>query len=231
MKKTTLNFIINALMFVFMSIIAGIGFLIKYTLISGQERWTLYGENVALSFMGMDRHEWGDIHLIFGYILLVLLIIHIILHWNAITCICNRIFQKKQINTLVKILFITICTMFIVVPFIVKPEISKIGHGEGRHVANYNNRNEIENTNKKEELENINNTGIQEHPNPLIEIRGYMTLAEISEKYNIPTEFIKVKLNVPKSVPDKQKLSWLRNKYNVKMNDVEKIIIDYQKNK
>jgi len=35
-KKSTLNFIIDALMFLCMSVLAGIGLLIKYTLVSGQ---------------------------------------------------------------------------------------------------------------------------------------------------------------------------------------------------
>lgn len=179
-----------------MSAMAGIGFLIKYTLISGQERWVVYGSNFELYLFGMDRHEWGAIHLIIGFVLLGLLVLHIILHYDIIICLYNRIFQKKMVYKLITVLFITICSLFIIVPFLVKPEVSTIEHRKGRYATT-------------------------------VEIRGYMTIDEISKKYKIPTEFIKTRLNIPRSVPDKQRLSWLRKKYNIEMSDVEKIIKEY----
>tara|TARA_R110002033_G_scaffold38827_3_gene78300 strand:+ start:2890 stop:3105 length:216 start_codon:yes stop_codon:yes gene_type:complete len=51
-----------------MSAVVGIGFLIKYTLISGKERNVIYGKNVELSLFGMDRHEWGYIHLVIAFV-------------------------------------------------------------------------------------------------------------------------------------------------------------------
>ena len=56
MKKSKINFIIDFLMFIFMFAIAGIGFLIKYFLIPGKERWIKYGSNVDLFLFEMDRH-------------------------------------------------------------------------------------------------------------------------------------------------------------------------------
>lgn len=80
MHKSILNFSINAVMALCMSAIIGIGFLIKYTLISGQERWDVYGKNVELYWYGMDRNQWGLFHLILGFVLMVLLVAHIVLH-------------------------------------------------------------------------------------------------------------------------------------------------------
>ena len=232
MKKSTINFIINVLMVLCMSAIAGIGFLIKYTLIPGQERWLVYSDNVELYLFGMDRHEWGTIHLIIGFVLLGLLVTHIILHWNTIICIYNRIFQRKPVNKLITILFITICVLFIIVPLLIKPKIITIEHGEGRQTTNYNNRtkrnsNEIT-TYEKEKLNNIEPHEIHKTSDLTIEIKGYMALDEISKKYKVPTEFIKTRLNLPKSVPDNQRLSWIRKKYDIEMNDIAKIIIEYQ---
>ena len=68
MKKSTINFIIDVLMFICMAAVAGIGFLIKYTLISGRESWIVYGDKVDLYFLGIYRHEWGTIHLIIGFV-------------------------------------------------------------------------------------------------------------------------------------------------------------------
>ncbi len=234
MKRSTLNFWIDALMLAIMSSIVGIGFLIKYVLIPGQERWVVYGENVELYYLGMDRHEWGTIHLILGFVLLALLVLHIIFHWKVIVCLYNRIFQRKRIRTLLSFLFLAICTAFVLIPFLVKPEVLKISHGEGRHAdhdslqidqeitvkdtAEVEVRNEVRNegkSHKKQELSRI-------------EVRGYMTLKEISEKYNVPTSHIKTKLNIPQSTPDDERLSRLRQKYGIEMNEVKEMIDGYK---
>lgn len=46
-----------------MSSVLGVGLLIKYTLISGQEQISKYGRNDKLLLLGLNRHEWGEIHL------------------------------------------------------------------------------------------------------------------------------------------------------------------------
>ena len=230
MKKTKINLIIDALMFLCMSAIAGIGFLIKYTLIPGQERWIVYGDNVELYLFGMNRHEWGSIHLIIGYVLLALLILHIVLHWKLIVCVYDKIFKRKQIRNLISIVFITVSMLFIVVPFFVKPTISKIEKGAGRHTTNYNKPIKIEDniTQIKEKSDNTKHTNTHEQSNQLIKIKGYMSLDEISKKYQVPTNVIKTKLNIPTSISDNQKLSWIRKKYNIQMRDVEELIKEYR---
>jgi hypothetical protein len=119
MRKPTLNFIINALMFFCLSAITGIGLLIKYTLISGQEQISKYGSNVKLSLFGLNRHEWGEIHLIIGFILIGLLTLHIILHWKAIKSVYKGLQHKKPAIKFISIVFFTICFLLIAIPFIV----------------------------------------------------------------------------------------------------------------
>jgi hypothetical protein len=67
--KSRINFLIDVVMFLMMMAIAGIGFLMKYVLVPGSERWEKYGSNVDLFLWGWDRHQWGALHLILGYIL------------------------------------------------------------------------------------------------------------------------------------------------------------------
>ena len=221
-------------MFLSMSAIAGIGFLIKFTLIPGQDRWIKYGRNVDLYLFGMDRHEWGTIHLIIGFILLGLLVLHIILHWYSLTCVFNRIFKRKLVKKIIALLMIVISAFLIIVPFLVKPKTDEIEQGKGRQTTNFNGRTKRENktitTYEKENLNNANSFEIHDHSNPSIEVRGYMTLDEVSKKYKVPTEFIKTRLNIPKSIPDKQRLGWLRKKYDFRMSEVEEIINEYQEN-
>lgn len=124
-------------MFLCMSAIAGIGFLIKYTLINGQERWMVYNDHVELYFWGMDRHEWGSVHLIIAYVLLGLLVLHIILHWKIVVCVYDKMVQRKLARKLISVVFIAIALLFNVVPFFVKPTVCKIEQGAGKHTTNY----------------------------------------------------------------------------------------------
>ena len=233
MKKSTLNFIIDALMFLCMAAIAGIGFLIKYTLISGQNRWIVYNDNVELYLFGMDRHEWGSIHLILGYILLGLLALHIILHWKIVVTIYNRLIKRKQLKQLTTVIFIIVSALMIIVPFLIKPEIVKIEHDKGRHESIHHIHNDKE-TDKsvsyddKEELDATKNSTIQQNSNSSVEIKGSMTLDEVSKKYNVPIVYIKAKLNIPTSVSDYEKIGRLRKEFDIKMKDVEVIINEYK---
>lgn len=135
MKKPQLNFTINTIMTVCMSAIIGTGFLIKFNLISGQKRWLVYGENVELYVMGMDRHQWGTVHLILGFMLIGLLAVHIFLHWNIIISVYKKIIEQPILNKFVALGFIVICVMLILVPLFIKPEIKPIKKGNGRHVT------------------------------------------------------------------------------------------------
>ena len=52
MNKGKLNFPIDALMFLAMSAIAGLGFLVKYVLLPGRESTIKYGRRVELACLG-----------------------------------------------------------------------------------------------------------------------------------------------------------------------------------
>ena len=154
-------------MFICMAAITGIGFLMKYTLISGQESWIVYGEKVDLYFFGMDRHEWGSIHLIIGFVLLGLIALHVILHWKMIICMYNRMFQGKLVKRIIAILFIAICALLIIFPFMIKPDVIKAEHGRGRQSTidniHSNKKSNTANTHKNKKLKNVRGKMNRQH--------------------------------------------------------------------
>ncbi len=91
MKKPLINYIIDALMFLLIIPIAGIGIIMEYVLPSGQGG----GKDVLL---GLTRHEWGSIHWYCSIVFVVLLITHIVLHWNWIKSMTKSFFKKKKAN-------------------------------------------------------------------------------------------------------------------------------------
>jgi hypothetical protein len=128
--KSQLNFVIDALMFLVIMAMAGLGLLMKYVLVPGRERWVKYGRNVNLTLFDWDRHDWGDIHLYLGPFFLGLLGLHIILHWRQIVGLFQG-FVPPERRSLVLLAFVLLAVFLIYFPFLVSPEIGELGRGLG----------------------------------------------------------------------------------------------------
>jgi hypothetical protein len=119
----------------------------------------------------------------------------------------------------------------IVLPFLFKPEILEIGQGKGRHSINRNDKTrEADIYLHSDTTSNITQERINENneTNTAFDVKGYMTLEEISNKYNIPSNYIKTQLNIPTSVSDKQKLGQLKRQYDFTMHDIEVVIANFK---
>ena len=132
MDKLKLNFIIDALMFLILMAMAGLGFLMKYTLPPGRAVHATYGSNLALSWLGWDRHDWGDIHLYLAFILLGVLIIHLILHWKQILGLFQRLVPDPRRRYRIALVFLIISLLLIYFPFLITPDMQPRGRGGGR---------------------------------------------------------------------------------------------------
>jgi len=135
MRKPSWSFALNAAMALCMSAVIGIGFLIKYTLISGLERKSIYGKNVDLYLFNMDRHQWGTIHFILGLVFFALLAIHVFLHAKVISTMYNKLVKTPLTKKLLAFIFILLCALFLLVPFFITPKIKPLDKGKGQQVT------------------------------------------------------------------------------------------------
>ncbi len=235
MKKSEINFIIDAFMFLLMSLLIGLGLLIKYILLPNKEVWLVYQQNVELTFLGLDRHQWGTIHLIIALILIALLIFHIILHWKQIVCIYKRMLLNRGLRIVLTISFVGISAVLILFSFLIMVETSE--HKPLRKYQNQQDHYEktiigkdsdtiVDQTKKKnEEKDNADHEA--KYKNRNIDIKGYMTLNEVSDKYNVPVEHLKSELNIPDKERGDTRLAQLKRKYAFTMSDVINIIDEY----
>ncbi len=132
MEKGKLNFVIDAMMFILLMAIAGLGFLMKYVLIPGKETPRVYGRHVELYLWGMDRHDWGSIHLYLAFTLLTLLVIHLILHWQMIVGLYDKLIDSPRLRTRVAFGMLILTVLLLYFPFLVTPEVQERGTGGGR---------------------------------------------------------------------------------------------------
>ena len=229
MKKSHFNFINDTVMFLVMMAIVGLGFLMKYNLIPGEQRWLKYGRNVDLYLFGLDRHQWGTIHLILGFILLGLLALHIILHWKVILSMYRQLIRNNKSRKKLGFTFIIVSLILIILPLILKPEIRELIKGEGRF-GRYSSTKAAEILTPGESSKKSGNSKENHrHINSSVDVAGYMTIADVTEKYNIPHDYLIEKLDMPERTSLNERLGRLRRKYGFKMSDVERIIEEYYK--
>lgn len=131
MEKPKLNFVIDALMFLTLMAMAGLGFLMKYTLPPGRAVWAKYGRNLELSWLGWDRHDWGDIHLYLAFALLALLVIHLILHWQQILGLFRRLLPDPRRRYRLALVFLLLSLLLIYFPFLITPDKQPRGRSGG----------------------------------------------------------------------------------------------------
>ncbi|MBA7644133.1 hypothetical protein ES703_51870 [subsurface metagenome] len=87
MKRSSLNFIIDLVALLNLLGLAFTGFIMKYILppgTGGRGRLLhegLGGEHIK-QLWSMTRHEWGSIHFYLALLFVILMIVHIILHWG-----------------------------------------------------------------------------------------------------------------------------------------------------
>jgi len=235
-QKSKLNFIIDVLMFIVMMAIAGIGFLMKFVLVRGSQVWEIYGENLDLFLWGWDRHQWGTFHLILGYILIGLLILHIVFHWKQIGVMFKCIIAKKSFRIVLTIIFIILSLLFFLFAFIVDIDKITLKRGEGRHRLEHIHQEGYEQSSidLKQEMSmssevKKNNKKNNIHPESSAQVEGKMSLESIATIYKVPADSIKKFLGIPLSCSDRETLGQLRKRYDFHMSDVERYIEKYQK--
>jgi len=107
MKKATINVWLNILAFINFVALAATGAIMRWVLPPGSGgRYAHEGQGLgrgwrggrgALESVGSDespiktllgwgRHDWGDLHFWLAVLLIVIIILHLILHWSWIRC-------------------------------------------------------------------------------------------------------------------------------------------------
>ncbi|MCK4825495.1 DUF4405 domain-containing protein [bacterium] len=238
MKKISkINFIIDVLMFILVMAMGGIGFLMKFILVPGSTRMEIYGSNVDLFLWGWDRHQWGSVHLILGYILLGLLVLHIFFHWGQIKNMFRNLINNKPFRIIITLLFLSVSVVLFVFGFVVNIEVvvsPKRGEG-GRRIERARLQTEELPSLRTGEpgSETSGDRVLHEredvHHERTMEVYGSMTFKEVENQYTVPADSLKKYLGIPLRINDNERIGRLRRKYNFHMSDVERLIEKYHK--
>lgn len=84
MRRATVNFILNLASFLVLLGLSASGIIIALP--------HEHGPNAARGVLGIGRGQWGDIHLWLGITFVVLMLVHLVLHWDWVKCYVKSIF-------------------------------------------------------------------------------------------------------------------------------------------
>ena len=89
MRRATLNFVVDVISFIDLLCLAFTGLIIKWILPPGTGGYGRLlhegrGRIEIEEFWAMTRHEWGDIHFYLAALFVLLMAVHIFLHWTWI---------------------------------------------------------------------------------------------------------------------------------------------------
>ncbi len=89
MRRNLLNFIVDAVSLIAMAGLVATGLIVKYVLPAGSGG---HGRGGGLKVWGWSRHDWGDLHFYIAVGILVLMVVHVALHWRWICAVARNWF-------------------------------------------------------------------------------------------------------------------------------------------
>ncbi len=239
MKKYKLNFLIDALMFLLTLALAGIGFLLAYVIVPGREAAAKYGPGVEPWLFGLDRHAWGDIHLVLGFVLLGLLIAHLALHLRIIQSMFSRLFPTVVPRRVAAGAFAGLGLFLLLFFALFEPELHLFQRGAGRGLQSTRptdpgalagsgvagHRTESRPA-KSDTAEPLPEKAGQSSPHGTV--RGMYTLGSVAREHGVPVSYIVQRLGLPQDISPGSRLGRLRRQYGFSLEDVEKTLKDYR---
>jgi hypothetical protein len=237
MKRSDLNFTIDALAFIGLVLLIVTGLIMRFVLppFKGGHR----GETGPSLLWGWDRHQWGDFHFWIAAGLMVVLVVHLFLHWKWIVSVVQgKPREGSGIRVSLGILSLVILMVVALSPFFspteqkprrgkqsVLEKIEKKPIEENKPVRKAMETPvdlDVENTKENESSVSVKGTHSKG-------IRGSMTLSEIEKTTGVPVTYVLEKLKLPEDTDPESRLGRLRNQYGFAMHDVRKFIANYKK--
>ena len=178
------------------------------------------------TLMGLDRHGWGDIHFWISVGFLAMVVLHLFLHWRWLWGIvgggtggANRGRRGLAILSGVVVLF----AVMVGGPFLLEPGVDEsAGGGRGQHGArrqagrSHEAAGDSQTTSGAQSRSGESSEGIRVR-GQVVNIRGSMTLNEVSSQTGISVERLRGALKLPSDASADERLGRLRQQYGFEM--------------
>ena len=237
MKRTNVNFFVDALSLAALLFLTATGTIIRYVLPVGS------GHTRAL--WGLDRHGWGHVHFWIAIAFCVAMVVHVVLHWGWITCVVRWDARGRSKGRAVLALIAVIALLALAAaPFFGTVEEVEEGRRGGRGGERAGRVSAYEDGSAEYQDEPAEyQDGPAEHEGQVAEyesgdteprgveedhtIHGSMTLRDVQELTGVPADHIIVSLSLPTDVSLDERLGRLRRSYAFEIDDVRRVVNGY----
>jgi hypothetical protein len=214
MKKSDWQYIVDTLLFMCITGIAVIGLLMGLVIAKGPQ-----SSESTKYFLGLHRHQWGNIHFYLSISFIVLVIIHLILSWSWIKGKARQLFHRGWAAALVLTTAVSLLVLFLFWAFYPKApgayEDYGVKAGSRVKAAAF----------EKSQYAQEEETSPEKGQDYTV-ITGQMTLLDVEKATGIPAREIADELGLPSNVPLDETLGQLRKKYPFTIQEVRGVVIE-----
>jgi len=227
-KRNTLNYIIDAIGFVAMAFLISTGAIMRFVLPSGS--------GYTLAVWGMDRHTWGHIHFWLGSVFLVVVVVHIVLHWAWIVSVTRGSLESRAgTRTWLAVIATVVALALAAIPFLAPVEETGEAPRRGRseraqtetadseraHVETEGT--EGERTEAADVVHDTHGASFE------YDIQGSMTFRDVEELTGVPVAHLLQELGLSSGVSVDERLGRLHRAHGFEIDDVRAIVARYHK--
>lgn len=225
MKKTDWQYLVDTLLFLCIVGIAFIGFLMGLFIPKGPT-----APESAKYFLGLHRHQWGNIHFYLSITFTVLVIIHLILSWKWIKAKARQIFKGRWDTALILTAIASILVLFLFWSLYPKAPGAYEDYGirAGERAKTQQLSKEGYPMPEERDEEKLTKGRIAEDTSGIL-ITGRMTLYDIEDETGVPARKIADKLDLPSNAPLNETLGRLRKRYLFTMQEVRDVVTSLMK--
>lgn len=225
MKKTDWQYLVDTLLFLCIVGIAVIGFLMGLVIPKGPT-----AAESAKYFLGLHRHQWGNIHFYLSIAFTALVIIHLILSWKWIKAKALKIFKGRWDTALILTAIASILVLFLFWSFSPKGPGAYEDYGirAGERAKTQQISKEGYRIREEKDEEKLTKGRMAEDTSGIL-ITGRMTLYDIEGETGIPARKIADKLGIPSNAPLNETLGRLRKRYLFTMQEVRDAVTTLMK--
>lgn len=108
MKESDWRYLVDALLFICLVGMTFIGILLGLVVPAGPAV-----ADTAKYFLGLHRHQWGNIHAYLSIVFVVLMIVHLVLSWKWIKAKTKQIFKRRATPALGAITALPVVVLFL----------------------------------------------------------------------------------------------------------------------
>jgi len=216
MKKSDWQYLVDTFLFLCIAGIAFIGFLMGLFLPKGPS-----AQESAKYFLGLHRHQWGNIHFYLSIAFVILVIIHLILSWKWIKNKSRQLFKKRWSTVLIFTAIASVLLLFLFWAFY--PRYPGAYEDYGIRAGERAKQQQLSEEGYPIHEEKI----FYEDGNVYIVITGQTTLRQAEKATGIPAKKIAAELRLPSNVSMDETFGRLRKKYRFNLLKVRDVISDF----